>query len=101
LTKEFNGLRNAEFSDSLKSRIKGKMSGVEHHFRKDWITDWFGIVHLEADWFKEIWSDKELKLMTKIETELNGFGKVSLIKNGVKPTKKLKHICAKLYKQIE
>lgn len=98
---EFNESSKEEFIESIKKRINGKVGGVRYHFRKDWITDWFGIVDLTANWFREIWSDKELKLLTGIENELKNFGNVQSIKEGIKPTEKLQNICSELYVQMD
>jgi hypothetical protein len=89
-----------ECTDSLKSRINGKMSGAKNHFRRDWITDWFGIVAIEASWFRELWSEKELELLIKIEQELKHYGKVREIKPTVQPTDTLINLCANLYKEM-
>ena len=53
LSANFTELIRIEFTDSIKKRISGKMSGVKNHFRRDWITDWFGIVDFEREWFNE------------------------------------------------
>lgn len=89
-----------ECTDSLKSRINGKMSGAKNHFRRDWITDWFGIVALETNWFRELWTEKELEVITKIEKELKHYGKVRKIKPAVQPTNKLIDLCANLYREM-
>lgn len=100
LTSKFNEPMTREFTESIKRRMNGKMLGVDNHFRRDWIADWFGIVDLSANWFKEMWSDIELKLLNEIEQELKSFGKVREIKVGIEPTEKLKMICAKLYEEM-
>jgi hypothetical protein len=100
LTSKFTTPIKIEFETSIKSRINGKMLGVENHFRRDWITDWFGIVDLKSDWFKEFWSEKELKIMKKIEEELLSFEKVRDIQKQIKPTNKLKNLCAKMYEEM-
>lgn len=100
LTSKFTEPIKIEFGISIKSRINGKMLGVENHFRRDWITDWFGIVDLKSDWFKELWSSKELKLMKKIEEELLSLGKVREIQKQIKPTNKLRNLCAKMYEEM-
>lgn len=100
LTEEFPDFIEEDLIDSLKERIIGKMRGVNHHFRKDWITDWFGIVDLSANWFRSIWTKKELKLISDIEEELKLFGKVRKLKKQIKPTERLKGICGKLLEEI-
>ena len=70
LSANFTELIRIEFTDSIKKRISGKMSGVKNHFRRDWITDWFGIVDFEREWFNEMWRKEELNLLKEIEKEL-------------------------------
>jgi hypothetical protein len=100
LTKKFKEPIKAEFATSIKKRINGKMLGVKNHFRRDWIADWFGIVDLKADWFKEFWSDKELRLMNKIEEEIKTYGEVRAIKTTVKPTGKLINLCVEMHEEM-
>lgn len=100
LNAKFSKEIQQEFTESLKKRINGKMLGVNDYFRKDWITDWYGIIQLEENWFKEIWSNEELKLMKEIESELKSLGKVNRIENNISPSQKLKDICAKLYNKM-
>lgn len=100
LTKAFDETEKIEFSNSIRKRINGKMSGIKHHFQRNWITDWFGIVDLTANWFKEIWSERELELMTEIEEELISFGKIRALKKDIEPTERLKTICRHLYEKV-
>ena len=100
LTDNFTESITIEFTNSIKKRINGKMLGVKNHFRRDWITDWFGIVNFEADWFNEIWSKKELQLLREIEKELMSFGKVREIKIQIEATEKLINLCEKMYEEM-
>ncbi len=100
LTVRFTEPIKKEFEKSIKKRINGKMLGVENYFRRDWITDWFGIVDLKAGWFNKMWSMKELSLMNEIEKELKSFGKVREIKKQIEPTDRLKKLCAKMYEEM-
>ena len=100
LTSKFTEPIKEEFASSIKSRINGKMLGIENHFRRDWITDWFGIVDLQSDWFIELWSDEELKLMKNIEEELLLLGKIREVQKTIKPTNKLKNLCAKMSEEM-
>ena len=84
----------------LRQRIIAKMHVVDNHFRNDWITDWFGIVGLETKWFKEFWSKKELNLITKLESELRSYGKLKDLTTAIRPTDKLKIICANLEREL-
>ena len=100
LTDKFTESITIEFTNSIKKRINGKMSGVKNHFRRDWITDWFGIVDLEADWFNKIWTKNELRLLKEIEEELKSFGKVREIKIQIEATEKLINLCEKMYEEM-
>lgn len=101
LTKEFDKKMQNEFSDSIRKRINSKINCVGNYIHKFWMTDWFGIVDLEANWFQEIWSEKELKLITALDKELKTFGKIKDIETGTKKTTgKLKSICTELYEEM-
>lgn len=96
LTSKHNAQSNVELTDSIKRRINSKINGIENHFNRNWITDWFGIVDLRADWFIQLWSEKELRVIIAIENELNSYGKVRFIKTNLKPTANLKNLCKSL-----
>lgn len=101
LTKEFDTTMQNEFSDSIRKRINSKINSVGNHIYKFWIIDWFEIVDLEANWFQEIWSEKELKLITELDKELKTFGNIQEIETGTKkPTEKLKSICTELHEEM-
>jgi hypothetical protein len=101
LTEEFPDLIDDDLIDSLKKKVIGKAERVSRHFSKDWITGWFGIVDLSADWFRKIWSKRELELMSNIEEELKSFGKIRELKEKINPTNKLKDICSQLLEEIK
>jgi len=101
LTEEFSDSIEKDLIDSLKKRIIGKIRGVDNHFCKDWVTDWFGIVDLSMDWFKRIWTKKELEMMSNIEEELKSFGEIRKLKKKINPTEKLKNICKELLEEIK
>ncbi|MDC1162591.1 hypothetical protein OAT18_04035 [Tenacibaculum sp.] len=101
LIKELTQLSKKEFSISLRKRMSGKINGLKYNFCKSWITDWFGIVDLKANWFKEIWSDNELILLTEIENELTNYGKIDGIKENIKSTETLKNNCFELSFEME
>jgi hypothetical protein len=101
LTTEFSDLIDEELILSFKKRIVGKTGRVNNHFRKYWITDWFGIIDLSADWFKKMWTKRELEMITNIEEELKTFGKVRKLKENLNPTDKLKLLCRELYEEME
>ncbi len=86
---------------SLKSRIIGKAGGIHHHFRKDWVSDWFGIVHIDQNWFRSIWTYKEIELIKNIESELLCFGKIRLLKDSIVPSENLEQLCSELYDSIK
>ena len=77
----------------------GKASGLIYHFRKRWLDDWFGLVDLNAEWFKEIWTDKELHVIKEITDELKSVkyedsdGQVSLSEN-------MKRLCKELNEEM-
>jgi len=98
---ELSQLSRKEFLTSLRQRISGKINGLQYNFRKGWITDWFGIVDLKANWFKEIWTHKELILLTEIENELISFGNMKCITEDVKSTDTLKEKCSLLSLEME
>ncbi len=100
LTKEFDEKIQNEFSTSIRKRINSKVNRMEKPLYKFWIKDWFGIVDLEANWFQEIWSEKELKLITELEKELKTFGNIKEIETTIEPTEKLKSICTELYEEM-
>ena len=101
LTNKFSDPIRQEFAISIKKRINGKMLGVKNHFRRDWITDWFGITDLKAKWFKDLWLDEELKLLNEIEEEIKmTYGKVRAIETSVKPTKKLINLCVRMHDKM-
>ena len=101
LTEEFSDLIDDDLIDSFKKRMIGKVGGVNYHFRKDWIIDWFGIVDLSADWFRKIWSIRELELISNIEEELKAFGKVNELNEQINPTDILKNICSQLLNEMK
>lgn len=100
LAKEFYDSSKTELTDLLKRRINGKMNGITIFFHRNWIRDWFGIINKEANWFKEMWSATELKLINEIETELKAYGKVKLINKEIEPTKKLIEYCSELHREM-
>ena len=100
LTKKFTKPIKKEFAISIKKRINGKMLGVKNHFRRDWIADWFGITDLKATWFRELWSKKELILMSKIEEEIKTYGNLQKVKTSIKPTDKLINLCVRMYEEM-
>lgn len=100
LAAEFDDTIKAEFLDTLKKSVRGKMAGIDHHFRKNWIVDWFGICDLSASWFKKIWAKKELNIMETIEEELKAYGRVCELPEKIQPTEKLKAACKELLNEI-
>lgn len=90
-----------EFADSIKKRINGKMTGVKNHFRRDWITDWYGIVDLESVWFNRIWTNQELFLLQEIEKELAAYGKVRDIPIQIQPTTNLITLCDRMHEEMK
>lgn len=101
LVAECDDTTNAEFINLLKMKIMGKIAGIEYHFRKDWIVDWFGICDLSASWFKEIWTEKELNIMASIEEELKTYGRLSELPEKIQPTEKLKVSCKELLNKMQ
>jgi hypothetical protein len=102
LTERFTESNKSNFTDSYKKRITSKLSAIEsNYFKRDWVLDWVGIVDVNAAWFKEMWTAKELYLFEMIEDELKLFGFPIDIKTDLVATEKLKTRAKKLLKQIE
>lgn len=89
-----------EFQYSFRKRIVGKISGLENHFDKDWIIDWFGLCNVSVRWFKSMWAEKELALIQEIDLELKGYGNINLIEKRIHLTDKLRLTCKDLLNSI-
>lgn len=101
LAKAQNFELKEDLSNSLKRRIKGKASGVHLHFRRAWITDWFGIVNLNSNWFDSLWTTEALEIMTEIEAELHVYGHLNELKENIQPTRNLAVLCERLLPLIK
>lgn len=100
LAKSMNYSIKENLLESIKRRVIGKTSGAKNHFRKDWITDWFGIIHLDENWFNACWTSREIELMQKIERELNTYGAIAYLDNSPQPSSNVLLLCNELYELI-
>ena len=72
-TQDFNA--DSEFKNFLKSRIESKigqlnLEWVASNFQ-DWCDDWKGFVDLKEDNFRIIWTEKELKVISDLDNEID------------------------------
>ena len=44
--------------------------GEINWFGERWIKKWFGLVSLEEKWFQEIWTTRELEIISKLNNEI-------------------------------
>ena len=44
--------------------------GEINRFGESWINKWVGLVAIKEKWFKEIWTDKELEIISKLNSEI-------------------------------
>lgn len=77
LTSKFDKETRRNFEESFRKRITGKLLGIEQHFNDDWINDWYELCNLSADWFKQIWTEKEFQKIGQIEKEVNNYSRNS------------------------
>lgn len=97
LAAEFRKLKSTEYGDFIRKRVFEKTAGIKNWFCRDWISDWFGIVDLSAPWFRDLWSEKELELLHKIEEELNQCSNPALISDKMDASKELLLLCKNLH----
>jgi len=81
LSRHFHDASKNKYEKFIKLIIQSKISQIEpiyysiqdytlNRFGKKWIQKWYGLVDLDAEWFREIWSKKELKLISKINKQI-------------------------------
>ncbi|MGK0366161.1 MAG: hypothetical protein ACI85O_003234 [Saprospiraceae bacterium] len=81
LSSHFRGKPKSKYEIIVKSIIQFKIRQIEpihfsnqkwilNRFGKKWIQEWNGLVDLEAKWFQNIWSEKKLKLVIKINKRI-------------------------------
>lgn len=76
LSKSFLGKSKKKFEKTIKSAIHSKIDHIRDQtekvnwFGEWWINEWSGIVALEENWFQEIWTDRELELISKINSQI-------------------------------
>ena len=101
LTKEFDNAEKSRFNEAFRKRIIGKINGINHHFRKDWILDWYEICHISSNWFKDLWSDLELENFRNIDIELSKFEISYEASDSIEPTDKLILLCSQLSTSLQ
>ena len=101
LFKEFEQLNSSIFVDSIRKRIDSKLSGINNHFDKDWMIDWFTIVDLQAGWFKSIWTEQEFILLEEVQERLKYLGEIKCIPENIEATENLKNLVIILLKELE
>ena len=81
LSKYFQGKSKRKFEKIIKSVIHIKINQIEivkfenqkgeiNRFGKKWINKWLGLVAIKEKWFQEIWTNKELEIISKINIEI-------------------------------
>ncbi|WP_299683633.1 hypothetical protein [uncultured Dokdonia sp.] len=81
LSKYFQGKSKKKFQKIIKTKIQSKIEQIEivtfknqrgkiNRFGEKWINKWIGIVALEEKWFQEIWTNKELEIISKLNSEI-------------------------------
>ncbi len=81
LSKYFQGKSKNKYEKILKSIIQSKINQIEivrfknqkgeiNRFGEKWIKKWFGLVALDEKWFQEIWTKRELEIISDINIEI-------------------------------
>lgn len=81
LSKYFQRKSKKKSQKIIKSIIQAKINQIEivkfenhkgeiNRFGEKWINKWTGIVAIEEKWFQEIWTDKELEIIYKLNNEI-------------------------------
>jgi len=83
----------------FKSKVIGIANYKEKSIREHRIRDWLDFIALSSDWFKKMWTEKELKIITEIEKELKLFGQIETLE--LSPTAKLNNSFDELLKETE
>ena len=81
LSKYFQGKSKKKFQKIIKSIIQSKINQIEivkfknqrggiNRFEGKWINKWTGLVAIDEKWFQEIWTSKELEIISKLNYEI-------------------------------
>lgn len=101
LVKKLDEVEKNRFIEAFRKRFIAKTNGIKHHFRKDWVLDWYETCHISSNWFKDIWSDLELEYFRNIELELKKYGIPFDISDNIEPTDKLLVLCSQLSSSLQ
>ncbi|MDF1699401.1 MAG: hypothetical protein P1U56_26345 [Saprospiraceae bacterium] len=81
LSKYFLKKSKNKYQKIIKLIIQSKINQIEivkfenqkreiNRFGRRWINKWIGIVAIKEKWFQEIWTDKELEIISKLNKEI-------------------------------
>lgn len=81
LSKYFQNKSKKKYQKIIKSIIQSKIHQIEivkfenhkgeiNRFGESWINKWVGLVAIKEKWFQEIWTDKELEIISKLNNEI-------------------------------
>lgn len=82
LSKYFHGESKEKFRDIVKVTIQTKINQIEivtiqnqkgkiNRFGKKWINKWIGLIALEEKWFQEMWTNRELTILSNLDKEIS------------------------------
>ena len=81
LSKYFQNKSKKKYQKIIKSIIQSKINQIEivkfenhkgeiNRFGESWINKWVGLVALKEKWFQEIWTEKELEIISNLNSEI-------------------------------